>query len=78
VYGRRIVILIRILPRRHRFDADPDPDPSPSFTKVGKFEVLNLFTAEAHCFIFLISVEGVIIFNILRSILKNYSFALLG
>jgi hypothetical protein len=58
------------------FDADPDPDtksnPDPTliFTHVGKSE--NVFTAISclHCFIFLVSVIGVIMFNILDSKLK--------
>jgi hypothetical protein len=64
---------------RHRFDADPDPtfyfdvdpDPDPyptsSYKQVGKSKFFLTFihsNASLHCFIFLISVIGVVIFSI--------------
>jgi hypothetical protein len=49
-------------------------DPSPSFTHVEHLIFLNIFSQQClstvHCFIFLVSVIGVIIFNILDSMLK--------
>jgi hypothetical protein len=52
-----------------RFDADPDP--TPSLTPVRKST--NFFLSYIHCstsFVFLVSVMGIIIFNILNSKLK--------
>ncbi len=58
-----------------QFDADtdpnPDPDPTPIFTNDEKYEFFKTFFTSVpcslHCFIFLISVMTVIIFNILDS-----------
>jgi hypothetical protein len=52
-------------------DSDPNPDPAPttSFTHDGKSEIFFSFihsSASLHCFIFLVSVIGVTIFNILE------------
>ncbi len=65
---------------RHCLDADPDttfhfdayPDPAPNFTHHEKSELFLLLfkAARLHCFIFLVSVIVIIIFNILDSILK--------
>ncbi len=56
----------------YHFNADPDPDqdpeqdPSLSFTHVGKsVQTFIHSSASLYCFIFLVSVIGVIIFNIL-------------
>ncbi len=54
---------------RHRFDADPDPtfyfDADPDFPYAGKFHFFPFFhsSASLHCFVFLVSVIGVVIFN---------------
>jgi hypothetical protein len=49
-------------------DADPDPDPTTGFIHVGKSEFFRFrfihSSASLHCFILLISVTGVKIFNI--------------
>jgi hypothetical protein len=57
-----------------QFDTDPDQDPLPSFTHVGKSENfdLNWFTlndssTSLHCFIFLVGVIDVKIFNIWKT-----------
>ncbi len=58
----------------HQNDADPRADPTPSFTYgMLEKENLNFFTfshsfARLQCFIFLISVKGVIILSFLNSI----------
>ncbi len=53
---------------RRCFDADPGPNFTTSFTHLGKFEDEKLSfihtSASPHCLIFLVSVIGVIIFNI--------------
>jgi hypothetical protein len=50
------------------FDADPDPDPYPDPTQ----SFSHMFTAASlHCFDFLVSVIGVIVFNILDRILNS-------
>ncbi len=51
------------------FDAYPDPDPTPTFFTVWKIVFFSFFTL-LHCFIFLVSIVGVAIFNILYSKLK--------
>ncbi len=73
---------------RHQNDADPDPDPTFHFdvqililSYVGKLYICFTFIhSSLHCFICLVSIMGVIIFNILESILKfsdrKYSLAL--
>jgi hypothetical protein len=88
-------MLVPIVVDRYRFDADPDPDTTchidinrPNFLIL--YQVLRMcvksdfFTvihssARIHCFIFLDSFIGVIIFNIWDSIFKfsgkKYSFA---
>jgi hypothetical protein len=59
---------------RFHFYADPDPDPDPfsSFTirKNQIFFTLIPSSASLHCFICLVSVTGVLIFNLLDVILK--------
>ncbi|MFN9944877.1 MAG: hypothetical protein ACK56I_35965, partial [bacterium] len=71
---------------RHRFDADPDPDStfhfyagpdpdSPSFTHDGKSDIFSPFIhscTSLNCFICLISVTRVRIFNILYSVLNFF------
>ncbi len=53
------------------FDADPDPDPNPRFTHVRTIFFTFIHScASLHCFIFLVSVIFVIIFNILNSFLE--------
>jgi hypothetical protein len=50
------------------FDADPDSNPNtaPSFSHIGKSEKFSTFIhsiSNLHCFIFLFSVIGIVIFN---------------
>jgi uncharacterized membrane protein len=64
------------------FAAYPDPDPTPSFTHVGISDFFDIFysliflisfiysTVSLHIFIFLVSVLGALIFNILDSIIQ--------
>ncbi len=57
----------------HKHDADSHTDLPPSFTHVGNLEIFCTFsqsTACLQCFIFLLSVKGIIIFSILDSIMK--------
>jgi hypothetical protein len=46
------------------FDVGPDPYPSSSYKQVGKSKFFYFYSQQCHCFIFLISVIGVIIFSI--------------
>ncbi len=54
---------------RHRFDADPDPtfyfDSALDCTYAGKFNFFTFFhsSGSLHCFVFFVSVIGVIIFS---------------
>ncbi len=74
---------------RHRFGADPDADPDPtfhfdagpdpdpttlSFTHVGKSKNSFHSNASLYCFIFLVSVIGVIMFNIMNNIFSFLYF----
>ncbi len=79
-YRKMAVFDIASVVDRHCIDADPDPtyyfdvDPDPTVLHMlgnHKFVVTFIHSSTGiHCFIFLGSVTGVIIFNILDTILK--------
>jgi hypothetical protein len=59
-------------------NSDPDLDPSPCFTHIEKSETFLTsihISASLHCFIFLASIIGVTIFNILDSIFTILKFS---
>jgi hypothetical protein len=59
-------------PDWHQSDADPHADPTTSFNYVGKsdFFTFGHSITNLKCFLFLISVKYIVIFNILDSMLK--------